>query len=247
MTIENDKDLQNLLRIGQICGMTLNHMMAHVEPGMTTAQLDAIGQAFLKKYNARSAPILAYKFPGHTCISLNDEVAHGIPGDRVIRPGDMLNIDVSAELEGYWADCGASLVMPPGNPDYERLCDFTQRARDAAIETARAGQPMNVIGRAVEAVAREGGYHIIRELTGHGVGRNIHEAPPVPNFYSKYAQERLTEGLVFTIEPFLSPGKARIFTAPDGWTLKTIDGVVAAQYEHTIVITKDRPILVTAA
>jgi methionyl aminopeptidase len=247
MTIENDNDLQNLLRIGQICGMTLNHMIAHVEPGMTTAQLDAVGRAFLKKYNARSAPILAYKFPGHTCISLNDEVAHGIPGERVIRPGDMLNIDVSAELEGYWADCGASLVVPPGNPAYQRLCDFTLRARDAAIEAARAGQPMNALGRAVENMAREGGYHIIRELTGHGVGRNIHEPPPVPNFYSKFAQQKLTEGMVFTIEPFLSPGKARIFTASDGWTLKTIDGVVAAQYEHTIVITKDRPILVTAA
>jgi methionyl aminopeptidase len=247
MTVDNDKDLQRLLRIGKICGMTLQHMLAHVEPGMTTKQLDDIGAAYLKQHGARSAPILAYKFPGHTCISLNDEAAHGIPGDRIIKPGDLVNVDVSAELEGYWADCGASMIVPPVKPEYERLCSFARRALDAGIQAAREGKPLNVIGKAVETVARKGGYAIIDGLGGHGVGRNIHEKPSVPNIYLKSLRAPLTPGLVFTIEPFLNTGKGQIKTAADGWTLKTIDGSVSAQYEHTLVIHGDEPIIVTAA
>ncbi len=245
MTVENEKDLQALLRIGQICGMTLKHMLERVEPGMTTAQLDAIGAAEFKQHNARSAPILAYKFPGHTCISINDEVAHGIPGSRVIQPGDMINIDVSAELEGYWADCGASMVVPPSQPKYERLCDHARRALKVGIEAAKAGKPISDIGKAVEKVARKGGYAIIPELGGHGVGRHIHEKPSVPNYNAPQARQPLTEGLVITIEPFLNTGKGRIFTAPDKWTLKTVDGSMTAQYEHTLVIRGDDPVIVT--
>ena len=246
MTIDNDNDLQNLLRIGQICGLTLQHMLAHVEPGMTTGQLDAIGAAFLKQHGARSAPILAYNYPGHTCISLNDEVAHGIPGTRVIQPGDIINVDVSAELEGYWADTGASAVVPPTTAAHERLCAFTRKALDNALDAARAGRPVNVIGKAVEAVAQVGGYRVIRALTGHGVGRHIHEKPSVFNFDNPRDHAQLTEGLVITIEPFLSLGEGRVYTDRDGWTLRTMDGSVAAQYEHTVIITGDQPILVTA-
>jgi len=247
VTVENESDLQKLLRIGQIVGLTLKYMLERVEPGMTTAQLDAIGAAFMKKHGARSAPILAYKFPGHTCISLNDEAAHGIPGERVIQPGDMVNIDVSAELEGYWADTGASMIVPPIRPEYERLCSFTRTALDEAIQAARAGQPISDIGRAVERVARRGKYNIIPELGGHGVGRHIHEKPSVHNFYDPRDTLVMTDGLVFTIEPFLSTGKGHVYTTADGWTLKTVDGMAVAQYEHTIVINGDEPILVTAA
>ncbi|HEX3049341.1 MAG TPA: type I methionyl aminopeptidase [Aggregatilineaceae bacterium] len=247
MTVDNDDDLQKLLRIGQICGQALQYMLGQVEPGMTTGALDALGAEFLKKHSARSAPILAYKFPGHTCISLNDEVAHGIPGERIIQPGDIINVDVSAELEGYWADTGASMVVPPVTEEYERLCQFTRRALDEAIKTVRANRLISQVGRVVENIAREGGYHIIPELGGHGVGRHIHEKPSVHNFYNKRDKERFTEGLVFTIEPFLTPGRGHIFTAKDGWTLKTVDHTIAAQYEHTLVVTKGDPILVTAA
>jgi methionyl aminopeptidase len=247
MTIDNDNDLQALLRIGRICGLTLQHMLERVEPGMTTAQLDAIGADFLAQHNARSAPILAYKFPGHTCISINDEAAHGVPGERVIQAGDLVNIDVSAELEGFWADTAASIIMPPVKPEFEQLCAFTRRALNKAIRVARAGRPMNVIGKTVEQIARQGGYSIIRELPGHGVGRHIHEKPSVFNFYHKRDRTVLTEGLVITIEPFFSMGNGHIFTDPeDGWTLRATDSSVSAQYEHTIVVTKDRPILATA-
>ncbi|MBN1562383.1 MAG: type I methionyl aminopeptidase [Anaerolineae bacterium] len=246
MTIENEKDLAALRRIGQICGLTLQHMLSKVEPGMTTAQLDDIGKEFLMKHNARSAPILAYKFPGWTCLSINDVAAHGIPGSYKIQPGDVVNVDVSAELEGYWADTAATMIVPPASPEHKRLCKFTQRALAAGIKEAKAGQRINQIGKAVEDIARRGGYTIIRALPGHGVGRHIHEKPSVYNFYNRRDKTKLTEGLVITIEPFLSMGNGRIFTEDDEWTLRAVDGSISAQYEHTVVITKDDPILITA-
>ena len=247
MSIDGEHDLTGLLRIGRIVGLTLRHMQAALEAGMTTADLDAIGAAFLRQHGARSAPILAYNYPGHTCISVNDEAAHGIPGPRVIQPGDLVNIDVSAEMDGYWADTGASIPVPPVAPDKQRLCDFTREALDAAIDAARAGQPINAIGRAVEDVARRGGYQIIRELGGHGVGRHLHEYPrTIPHYFERRATRKLTEGMVITLEPFLTTGAIHVRTDPDGWTLRTTDGSLAAQYEHTVIITSDRPILVTA-
>ena len=247
MSIDSEQDLIGLMRIGRICGLALRHMQEALRPGMTTAELDAIGAEFLKKHGARSAPILAYNFPGHTCISVNDEAAHGIPGERVIQPGDLVNIDVSAELDGYWADTGATTPVPPVTPEKQRLCDATQEALAAAINAVRAGLPISVIGQAVEPVARRSGFRIIRNLGGHGVGRSIHEQPhAVPHYYERRARQRLTEGLVMTIEPFLTTGATTVKTDPDGWTLRTVDGSLSAQYEHTIIITKERPVLVTA-
>ncbi len=247
MSIQSENDLVKLLRIGRIVGLTLKAMQDALEPGMTTAQLDAIGAAFLKQHSARSAPQITYQFPGATCISINDEAAHGIPGSRVIQPGDLVNIDVSAELDGFFADTGATMPVPPTSDEQQRLCDFTQAALDRALEAVTAGKPINVIGKAVETEARRGGYNIIRELGGHGIGRKLHEEPRnVPNFFTKRASHPLTEGLVLTIEPFLTTGIGRVVTADDGWTLKTPNGALAAQYEHTVVITKGKPILITA-
>lgn len=247
MTVETEQDLLGLMRIGRIVGLTVRHMQEAVRPGMTTRELDAIGARFLSKHGARSAPILTYKFPGHTCISINDEAAHGIPGDRVIQPGDLVNIDVSAEMDGYFADTGASMQVPPFTPEKQRLLAAAQEALEAAISVARAGQPINVIGKAVEAVARKGGYSIIRELGGHGVGKKLHEPPhSVPHHFVRRATQKLREGQVLTLEPFLTTGAIHINTQPDGWTLRTTDGSLAAQYEHTVIITQDRPILVTA-
>lgn len=246
MTIENEKDLVGLMKIGRICGMALQLMIDAIEPGITTAELDAIGAAFLKKEGARPAPILAYKFPGSTCISINDEAAHGIPGERVIQAGDLVNVDVSAELGGYWADTGRSVAVPPVTPEKQRLLDATKHALDLSIENARAGNPIFAIGKAVHTYARKQGYEVIRELGGHGVGRHIHEKPSIPHWYNKRAREKLREGQVITLEPFLTTGARHVDTDPDGWTLRTTDGSLVAQQEHTVVITRDRPILVTA-
>ncbi len=247
MSIDSEDDLVGLLRIGRIVGLTLQHMLAAIKPGMSTAELDAMGANFLTKHGARSAPILAYNFPGFTCISINDEAAHGIPRvDRIIQPGDLVNVDVSAELDGYWADSGASIPMPPVAPEKQRLCDFARQALEAAIGAARAGQPLYAIGKAVEPVAKKGGYGILRELGGHGVGRHIHEKPTVPLYYERRARQIMQKGMVFTLEPFLTTGAIHVRQDADGWTLRTPDGSLVAQYEHTIVITEGRPILVTA-
>ena len=247
MTIENEAELAALLRIGRIVGLTLQHMSAAIEPGMSTAALDDVGARFLRQQGARSAPILTYNFPGHTCISLNDEAAHGIPGKRLIRPGDLVNIDVSAELDGYFADTGSSFGVPPLTRAQRKLLATGRQALDAAIAAARAGQRLSVIGRAVERVARPAGFQIIRELGGHGVGRGLHEAPhTVPHYFNRQARSKLREGMVLTLEPFLTTGKPHIRKAADGWTLRTIDGALAAQFEHTVVITRGKPVLVTA-
>jgi methionyl aminopeptidase len=247
MSIESENDVIGLMKIGRICAMTMYHMAKMMEPGMTTAELDKIGGAFLEKHGAQSAPVISYKFPGSTCISINEEVAHGIPGSRVIQAGDLVNIDVSAELNGYMADTGGTFVMPPSTPEKDRLCEYTKKALEKSLDAARAGQPINTIGRAVEQEAKRGGYNIIRELGGHGIGRKLHEEPRnVHNFFNPRARQKLTEGLVLTIEPFFNTGKGKIVTASDGWTLLTTDGSMTAQYEHTVIITKDRPILVTA-
>ncbi len=246
MSIESANDIAGLLRIGKIVGLAIKAMREALEPGITTADLDAVGARFLRENGARSAPQLAYKFPGATCISVNDEVAHGIPGSRVIAAGDIVNIDVSAELDGYFADAGETVGVPPVTADTERLLECARRALDRAIEAAHAGNRINAIGRAVQTEAERGGYHVIRDLSGHGVGRGIHEKPSVPNFYSNRASQRLTEGLVITLEPFLTTGTGRIYTAADRWTIKTMDGKPFAQFEHTIIVTKDKPILVTA-
>ncbi len=247
MSITNETDLAALLKIGRIVGMTLKAMQEAVEPGMTTGDLDRLGEKLLREHGARSAPQVMYNYPGFTCISINDEAAHGIPGDRVIQPGDMVNIDVSAELDGYYGDTGGSIAVPPVKPENQMLLDCTMDALQSALDAVSAGKPLNVIGKAVEASARKCGLNIIRELGGHGIGHRLHEEPRnVPNYFTKRAGQTLTEGMVLTIEPFLTPGSGRIYTADDKWTLKTVSGLPAAQFEHTVVITRGKPVLLTA-
>jgi methionyl aminopeptidase len=246
MTIRGEDELAGILRIGSICGRVRDQMLGRIEPGMTTAELDAIGREQLDRAGARSAPRLAYDFPGDTCISVNEEAAHGIPGSRVLQPGDVVNVDVSAELNGFWADTGATALVPPAAAEHTRLCRSTRRALTHAIRSATAGAPIRAIGKAVEKVAKKAGFSIIRELCGHGVGRAIHEEPQVLNYHQPGLQGLLHDGLVIAVEPFLSTGRGMIETAPDGWTLRETPGAVNAQYEHTLVITQGKPIVATA-
>ena len=247
MVISNKQDLMGIMAIGRICGLTLQHMIENAEVGMSTAELDEIGAKFLAKHKARSAPILAYRFPGHTCISINDEAAHGIPSkDKIIQAGDLVNIDVSAEKDGYWADCGMSIGMPPITPERQKMLDMTRGAFEVAFETAKAGMYVYEVGRAVEKFIVRNGYQVLDQLGGHGVGRGIHEAPSIPNWYNRTMRQKLEENGVITLEPFLSTRTRVVMQMPDGWTLKTSDGSLATQYEHTVIITKNKPILVTA-
>lgn len=247
MTINSPDDLAGLKRIGRIVALALKEMRENVRPGITTAALNSIGEAVLDRHGARSAPQLVYNFPGATCISINNEAAHGIPGDRVINPGDLVNLDVSAELDGYFADAGLMVEVPPVDTQRHNLVHCSQRALQQAINAARAGQPFNAIGRAIEKEAQGCGFHTLHDLGGHGVGRGIHEEPHnIANYFVPNDRRILMEGVVLTIEPFVTTGAQHVFTAPDGWTLKTSDGSLSAQFEHTLVITRGKPVVITA-
>lgn len=246
MSINSDKDLAALRKIGRIVARCLQHMQSKLEPGITTAELDAIGGQFLALHGARSAPQLTYNFPGFTCISVNEEAAHGIPGPRALKAGDLVNIDVSAELEGYFADTGGSAILPPENKLHLRLCEVAKRALESAMFEARAGARLNRIGYAIENEAVNNGLTVIENIGSHGVGRALHEEPGfIAGYYDKRDRRILQENQVITIEPFISSGARQVHDKGDGWTLITKPGVFTAQYEHTIVITKDKPLIMT--
>lgn len=247
MTIESEQDLQALREIGRIVANVLRQMQDLVEPGMTTLELDNVGKALLDKYDAESAPKLSYDFPGYTCISINEEAAHGIPGPRVIKAGDMLNIDVSASKNGYFGDTGGSMVVPPSTALKNRLIHATQLALRNACVAATAGARINRIGKAVQTTAKKRGFKIIRNLCSHGVGRSLHEYPEeIPGYFDPNDLRELHEGLVITIEPFLSTKCTEVETLDDGWTLAAPVGNLSAQFEHTMLITRKAPILLTA-
>jgi len=246
MTIDSEADVIALKKIGAIVARTLHTMLDAIEPGMTTRELDAIGAAMLAQYGANSAPQVTYQFPGATCISINEEAAHGIPGDRVIQPGDVVNVDVSAELGGYYGDTGGTRVVPPGSPLKTRLCQATQHALRHAMKHARAGKPLNGIGKAIEEIARQYQFRIIENLGSHGIGRALHEEPDhIAGYYDKRDKRMLKEGMVITIEPFLSTHSRTVHELADGWTLAGAPGNLSAQYEHTMIITRGAPIITT--
>ena len=246
MTADSEKDVRHLKAAGRVVAAALKKMMKYARPGMTTADLDEIGGAFLKKEGANSAPQTMYQFPGATCISISPVIAHGIPGDRVLKEGDLINIDVSAELDGYYADTGASMVVSRRIPDIDRLLNIARSALNKAVHAARAGQPLNIIGTTIQRMAMQNGLNVIYDLTGHGIGHRLHEQPTeVFNFHNPQDRRILTEGLVLAIEPFLTTGKGHVVEKRDGWSLQTIDRTPAAQFEHTIIVTRNEPIILT--
>ncbi|CAH1222641.1 Methionine aminopeptidase 2 [Paenibacillus allorhizoplanae] len=248
MTIGSQNDIDGLKAIGKIVAMTISEMKRHTRAGITTKELDEIGGSFLKRHGAVPAPKATYNFPGYTCISVNNEVAHGIPGNRIIQPGDLINIDVSAELGGYYADAGQSFPITPYNPSLLRLCEYTHNTMMKVISSLKHGVKLNEIGRIIQSEARKGGYNVINNLCSHGIGKSLHESPTeILPFYNKHDKRVLKEGLVLTIEPFLSTGADYAVEQSDGWTLCLPGGGFTAQHEHTIIITKNQPIIVTVA
>jgi len=246
MIIENENDIKHLKAIGHICAMTLQKMMEQARPGMTTDELDAIGMELLEKEGAQSAPMAMYEFPGTTCISISPVIAHGIPGAHILREGELINIDVSAEMGGYFGDTGASMVVAKYVPQYEKMIEAAKSALMKAVHAARAGQPINMIGKTIQQEAKRNGYGVIFDLTGHGIGHHLHEEPTqVFNYYKSKDRRILEEGLVLAIEPFLTSGKGHVLEEDDGWSLRTIDRTIAVQFEHTIIVTKDEPIILT--
>ena len=245
MSIESADDWKGLRRAGRIAHLTLDALEANVRPDVSTAELDAVAARIFAEHGARSAPAMVYGFPGTVLISVNDEVVHGIPGPRRLAAGDLVKLDVTLEKHGYIADAARSVIVGSGSEVATRLCACARDAFEAALTVARAGRKVNEISRVVESTVRARGLTVVRGLTGHGVGRTIHEPPSVPNQYDPWQRDVLTEGLVLTIEPIISAGSARIRQDRDGWTTRTSDGSWSAHHEHTIVITRDRPVVLT--
>jgi methionyl aminopeptidase len=248
MTIDSEDQLDRLRAVGRLVARTLAAMGKALEPGMTTRELDDLGRALLEKEGARSAPELAYDFPGATCISVGPDCAHGIPDDTVVKPGDLVNIDVSAELDGHFGDTGASFAVPPTSPRIERLCRDGRRAMWAGIRAVKPGRRLSEVGRSIETFATANGYSLVRNLSSHGIGRTLHDDPgEIPTWYEPQDPRTIPEGLVFTIEPFLSLGADMVEEGDDGWSLRPPLLQPTVQYEHTLVATRRGPVILTLA
>ena len=246
MSITGPEELEALRAAGAVVRRVLEAMKREVRVGVTTAELDAIGASVIAEHGARSAPATVYNLPGSNCISLNEEAVHGVPGNRVLSNGDLLKLDVTIEKDGFMADAAETVGVGAITSEAERLMACARRAFEKAMLVARAGFRVSDIGRAVEKQVRREGFSVIRELGGHGIGRTIHEQPRIPNYADPEARQILTEGLVIAIEPIIAAGSGRAILAEDGWTMKTADRRPAAHYEHTIVVTKGAPLLLTA-
>jgi methionyl aminopeptidase len=246
VSIETLEELEALRASGRVVAEALRAMRRAVRPGVTTRELDEIAARIFRRAGARSAPNLEYGFPGATCISVNDEAVHGVPGARRLREGDLVTLDVSVELDGFYADACTTVGVGRPRPATNRLAGAARHALRRGLEVARAGAPQNVIGAAIEDEAAGRGYAVCGDLIGHGIGRRLHEWPDVPSSYVPGLTQPLTDGLVLTIEPILSAGSGAVRAERDGWTVSTADGELCAHEEHTIVITSDRPLVLTA-
>jgi methionyl aminopeptidase len=247
MSVDTPEELAGLRRAGRVVSATLREVTRRVRPGVTTAELDAHAARVFARHGARSAPALVYGFPGAICISVDDEAVHGIPGPRRLRAGELVKLDVTAELDGFYADAAVSVPVGRVAPRVGRLAAAAQAALRRGLVAARAGAPLNAIGAAVQQEAERRGCAVLGELTGHGIGRSIHEEPTVPNVYVAALDAPLAEGTVITIEPILGLGSSEVRSAGDGWTILTADGAPSAHAEHTLVVSAGEPLVLTAA
>jgi methionyl aminopeptidase len=246
MTIKNQEELTGMRAAGTVVCHMLEAMKRSVTSGITTAELDEVGAKVMREHGARSAPALVYKFPGVSCISVNDEAVHGIPGQRKLQDGDLVKLDVTVEKDGFMADAAVTVSVGVATEEKQRLVSCAERAFKLAMLVARAGSRVSEIGRVVEHEVQRCGFSVIRELGGHGIGRTIHEQPSVPNYRDPGEQRLLKKGLVITVEPIIAAGAGTVSLARDGWTVRTTDGTASAHYEHTLMITEEEPVILTA-
>ncbi|GAB3893601.1 type I methionyl aminopeptidase [Spirosoma agri] len=248
MSLASQEDLMGMQAISEVVGSTLNLMQQYAKPGMSTKELDEYGRQLLDLRGAKSAPKLTYGFPGWTCISLNDEVCHGIPSSkRILQDGDLVNIDVSAELNGYWSDNGGSFVVGQDLFQHTDLVNASKRILAKAISQIKGGVRIAEIGRLIETEAKRSGYRVIKNLAGHGVGRSLHEEPhEILCYYDRTNTTRFRKNSVVAIETFLSTKATYAHEKGDGWTLVAKNSF-AVQHEQTIVVTDGQPIILTEA
>ncbi|MEK3885870.1 type I methionyl aminopeptidase [Bacillus sp. FSL K6-3431] len=246
MIVKTEQDLLELKEIGKVVGKIRDEMIQKTKPGVTTKELDDFAGELFEKHGAISGPKGEYDFPGFTCISVNEEVAHGIPGERVIQEGDLVNIDVSGSKNGYFADTGLSFVVGDGDPILFKLCEVAKKAFEAGVAKLKVGSKKSGIGKAVYSTAKQHDLTVIKNLTGHGVGLSLHESPDhILNYYDPWDNEILHEGVVLAFEPFISNGDEEVDEQDDGWTFSTKNKSFVAQIEHTVIVTKEGPVIIT--
>jgi len=249
MSITRESELVGMQKASEAVAYTLKEMRNFARPGMTTKQLDDYGAAILADFGAKSAPLLTYGFPGCTCISVNHEFCHGIPSDkRILKEGDLVNIDVSAELDGFWSDNGGSFVLGDDVNQHQQLVDASKQILQKAIGNIKSGVRMSEIGYLMETEARKRGYKVIRNLSGHGTGRKLHEAPAeVANYRNPFNTARFRKNSVIAVETFIATTSTYAEVLGDGWTMIGNKGGFMAQHEHTIMVTDGKPIMLTEA
>lgn len=247
MSISKEAELIGMQAASEAVAVTLREMVNYAKPGMTTKELDDFGGQILKDFGAKSAPKVTYNFPGFTCISINHEFCHGIPSDRkILQEGDLINIDVSAEVDGFFSDNGSSFILGNDIHQHQKLVDASKDILRKAIANIKGGVKISDVGFLMETEAKKKGYRVIRNLTGHGVGRSLHEAPnEIPNYRDKYNTTRFRKNSVVAIETFISTVSTEAVTQKDGWTMVGNKGGFMAQHEHTIIVTDGKPIILT--
>jgi methionyl aminopeptidase len=244
VSIDSPAELAALRAAGRVVAETIRELARRVRPGVTTRDLDEVAARVFAAHGARSGPRLDYDFPGTVCLSVDDEAVHGIPGPRRLRDGQLVKLDVTAELDGFYADACRTVAVGKVRPREQRLVAAAQSALRRGLEAATAGENVGAIGAAVEAEVTRRGFSVCAELTGHGIGRRIHEEPDVPNV--AWDGPPLTPGLVITIEPIIAAGNGQVRSSRDGWTVRTADRSTSAHFEHTIVVREGAPIVLTA-
>ena len=245
ITLKSAREIELMRRAGKITAAARALAGEMVKPGVTTREIDKAVYQFIKSQGAEPSFLNYNGYPASVCISVNDEIIHGIPGKRVLREGDIVSVDVGAYIDGFHGDCAATYACGKISDEAQRLIDVTRQSFFEGIRFAREGCRISDIGHAVQEYAEANGFTVVREYVGHGVGRRMHESPEVPNFGAPGHGPKLLRGMTIAVEPMINMGAAAIRQMPDGWTVKTADGKYSAHYENTILITSGEPELLT--
>lgn len=243
--LKSERDLEAMRPACGIARAVLNEVAAFVRPGVTTRDVDQFAAACIKEYNAKSAFLGYRKYPCHICISVNDEIVHGLAGPRQLRFGDIVSLDVGVFYRSFVGDTAKTVAVGGCGVDAQRLMDVTEGALAEGIAKAIDGNRVTDVSRAIQTYVERNGYSVVREFVGHGVGRAVHEKPEVPNYVDGKASARLRPGMTIAIEPMVNAGGAAVKVLSDGWTAVTRDGSLSAHFEHTVLITEDAPEILT--
>src|SRR5687768_17645469 len=245
IVLKNERDVEVMRAAGSVAAEVLNLVGSWIRPGVTTKEIDTFAADLIKSRGAKSAFLGYRKYPGHLCISVNDQVVHGLPNDRRVNFGDIISLDVGVIYRGYIGDTAKTVAVGGCDLLAQKLMDVTERALYEGIGQALAGNRVVDISRAIQKYVETNGFSVVREFVGHGVGRSMHEEPQVPNFVDGKSSPKLRPGMTIAIEPMVNAGKPAVEILKDGWTVVTRDGLPSAHFEHTVLITENEPEILT--